>query len=349
MKHIYVFYLVRRGVCFICSTFHFRYVFRDDRQPQQQAVMGCDPQGYPVGGTVGVPPKDAFGSNVSAQGQLVEHQQLQQQRGYRSGRDGAERDLNRPYSEFDTAAAGSDRTRLRDDGGSAAASGRDRQNRVSSVLDSPPSERHPGRLMRAAGPGGGSGAGGRRGDPGLASREAGGRHARKSQPINSRPAGARQRDDYPEDERIYVESQTYVDPGVVLACSSPTTRGGRPKDFWQSDSLVADQLDYRGGSSGGPASSPPKPPQHRRRNGRRRRSSVSSSEDGVLSSPEGSSYEEQELESESISEQGLYTSNSSISIRTVVAVVPTEWSVGRSVYRSIGQSLVRSFVRSFIR
>ena len=91
----------------------------------------------------------------------------------------------------------------------------------------------------------------------------------------------------------------HLDPNSA-ALAGGSTRSHRHKldAMMRNDSLSSDPSDCA-------RPSPPKPHKHRSSSSsNRRQSSMSSSDDGVQTTPDGTSCEEQEIESESISEKG---------------------------------------------
>lgn len=141
----------------------------------------------------------------------------------------------------------------------------------SSILDSPPTEFHPVRLMHGNGV-----------------LEVG---RKPSQGVRG-VAGTRSEMEDPSSRRYNTggaSNRHHLDPSSAFSSHGRQRIDGALRN----DSLGSDPSDF------GPRSKP-----HRHRNGGRRQSSMSSSDDGIQTTPEGTSAEEQDLESESISEKG---------------------------------------------
>lgn len=149
----------------------------------------------------------------------------------------------------------------------------------SSILDSPPTEFHPDRLMHGNGDI----------DP----------HGFDKP--SRKPRGVVTRGDQDDGtsrrygDNVSSSNKHHLDPSSAAAFGSHSRQ--RLDSSLRNDSLSSDPSDYA-------RPSPPKP--HRHRNGGKRQSSMSSSDDGIQTTPEGTSAEEQELESESISEKGRW-------------------------------------------
>lgn len=151
-----------------------------------------------------------------------------------------------------------------------------------SVLDSPPMERHPERLMRGGYRGGG-------GHLEMCDKySGGGRHSKGSSQRGAVVA--------PHDGGHLVEANVHhLEPQTT----SSAFHGGRPQmvDPVRTDSVNSDPSDC----SGRPVKAHHHSRHHRHH---KRHSSASSSDDASQTTPEGTSCDEVEMESESISEKG---------------------------------------------
>lgn len=103
-------------------------------------------------------------------------------------------------------------------------------------------------------------------------------------------------DDIREMQRIH--DRRHLDPNSARTAGSAASRNNRKKmeSMLRNDSLSSDPSDCV-------RPPPPKPHKHKRSK-KQRQQSLSSSDDEIRSTPECSSCEEQDLESESVSEKG---------------------------------------------
>ena len=160
---------------------------------------------------------------------------------------------------------------------------------VGSRYHSPMVERHPERLMQGYG-----------GDPAPIRPDTGNIYREKYQRKSS--GTSTQQLDRERERDIYPEGDNFIDPANKqhLDPNSAASRTGRTRqkleNILRNDSLSSDLSDCV-------RPSPPKP--HKPRKGKKQ-SSMSSSEDEMLTTPEGTSWEDQEIESESISEKGTF-------------------------------------------
>lgn len=153
-----------------------------------------------------------------------------------------------------------------------------------SILDSPPTECHPNRLMQ----GNGGDLGPPRGFDKTDKRHGVRKGVPRVAPVGDAPSNVVGRSSE-------LPTKHHLDPSSA-ALYGPRSRQKLDSSL-RNDSLSSDPSD---------CAQPSKP--HRHRNGRKRQSSMSSSDDGIQTTPEGTSAEEQELESESISEKGALES-----------------------------------------
>lgn len=152
-----------------------------------------------------------------------------------------------------------------------------------SILDSPPMERHPERLMR----------GGNRGGHLETCEKFSGRHSKGS---SSSQRGVVAPIDIGQQGLMEAHnSMRHLEPRTSTSSSFPGSRQ-QMMDPVRTDSVNSDPSDCSG--------RPHKSHHARRTNRHKRHSSASSSDDGTQTTPEGTSCDEVEIESESISEKG---------------------------------------------